>query len=110
MIALQSETRAEFYLADMAVMSAGAISAALYTSLPYPDQVRTLQASEARIVFVENVTAMKALQNSGPLDVRWILLTGEDADVLTLEQLRSLGERRIIENPAVFERIRAEFD
>src|SRR5438309_1917256 len=34
-VALQSETRAEFYLADMAVTASGAIAAALYTSLPY---------------------------------------------------------------------------
>ena len=33
-VCLLSETRAEFYLADLAVMAAGGISAALYTSYP----------------------------------------------------------------------------
>src|SRR5258707_4815219 len=45
-VALQSETRAEFYLADLGVMTAGAIAAALYTSLPFADQARTLKASD----------------------------------------------------------------
>jgi long-chain acyl-CoA synthetase len=77
-VALQSETRAEFYLADLGVMSAGAVAAALYTSLPYNEQASTLRASDARFVFVENVKAMRALEAAaeGPLNVRWILLTG----------------------------------
>src|SRR6266699_2679035 len=32
-VALQSETRAEFYFADLCVMAAGAVAAALFTSL-----------------------------------------------------------------------------
>ncbi len=89
-VALQSETRAEFYLADMGVMAAGAIAAALYTSLPFGDQAGTLRASGARVVLVENVKAMRALESAAgdvPLEVSWILLTGESEGVLTLEQL-----------------------
>jgi long-chain acyl-CoA synthetase len=100
MVAIQSETRAEFYLTDIGIMTAGAISAALYTSLPYADQAKTLRASDATVVFVENEKVMKALQNEGPLDVQWILLTGDC--------VRALGERKMREDPGVFERIRAE--
>jgi long-chain acyl-CoA synthetase len=110
-VALQSETRAEFYLADMGVMAAGAIAAALYTSLPYGDQAGTLRASGARVVFVENAKAMNALQNAAgdaPLDVRWILLTGGAEGVLTLEQVRASGEQRLRDDPGAFARIRAE--
>jgi long-chain acyl-CoA synthetase len=110
-IALQSETRAEFYLADMGVTAAGAIAAALYTSLPFGDQAGTLRACGARIVLVENVKAMRALESAAgdaPLDVRWILLTGEAEGILTLEQLRASGERRLQEDAAAFDRIRAE--
>jgi long-chain acyl-CoA synthetase len=110
-IALQSETRAEFYLADMGVTAAGAIAAALYTSLPFGDQAGTLRACGARIVLVENVKAMRALESAAgdaPLDVRWILLTGEAEGTLTLEQLRASGERRLQEDAAAFDRIRAE--
>jgi long-chain acyl-CoA synthetase len=111
MVALQSETRAEFYLADMGVMSAGAIAAALYTSLPYADQARTLRASDARVVFVEHAKAMLALESAaddGLVDVRWVLLTGEADGVMTLEQLRAMGEQRLSEDPFAFECIRGE--
>ena len=97
-VALQSETRAEFYLADIAVMTAGAIAAALYTSLPFADQAKTLIASGARFVFVENVKAMKALKAAAPgFDAQWILLHGEEPGVLTLENVRAQGEERISE-------------
>src|SRR5580700_12270107 len=102
MVALQSETRAEFYLTDIGIMTAGAISAALYTSLPYADQAKTLRASDATVVFVENERVMKALQDAAgePLDVRWVLLSDDS--------VRALGEQKMREDPGVFERIRAE--
>jgi long-chain acyl-CoA synthetase len=100
MVALQSETRAEFYLTDIGIMTSGAISAALYTSLPYADQAKTLRASDATVVFVENEKVMKALQKEGDLDVKWILLTDDS--------VRALGEKKMLEDPGVFERIQAE--
>jgi len=101
-VALQSETRAEFYLADIGVMTAGAIAAALYTSLPFADQAKTLVASGARFVFVENAKAMQALQAAAPgFDAQWILLAGEEAGALTLEQVRHKGEERIAEFESV---------
>jgi long-chain acyl-CoA synthetase len=114
-VALQSETRAEFYLADLGVLSAGAVAAALYTSLPYTDQVRTLLASEARWVFVENPKAMQGLRvaAAGKLDVRWILLTGQAEGALTFEDVRAEGEKRLNRHPLLFDRIQAdlsEFD
>lgn len=108
-VALQSETRAEFYFADLALMACGAIAAAIYTSLPFADQVRTLKASDARAVFVENVKAMKGLENAGE-HVKWILLTGEAEGVMTLEQVRALGEKRLREDPEAFESIRSEVE
>ena len=109
-VALQSETRAEFYLADLGVMAAGAVAAALYTSLPYAEQASTLRASDARFVLVENAKSMRALEAAaeGDLNVRWILLTGPAEGLLTLEDLRADGERRLAEDPRAFERIRAE--
>ena len=103
MVALQSETRAEFYLTDIGIMTSGAIAAALYTSLPYADQVKTLRASDATVVFVENEKVMRGLQDAAagePLNVQWILLTDDS--------VRALGEKTMREDPGVFERIRAE--
>ncbi len=108
-VALQSETRAEFYLADLAIMSAGAVSAALYTSLPYADQARTLEASDARVVFIENVKAMQSLEAAGAdkLGLHWILLTGAAEGISTLDDMRADGQRRLAEDPQAFEHIRA---
>lgn len=110
-VALQSETRAEFYLADLGIMTAGSIAAALYTSYPLPNQVANLRASDAKAVFVEDPKTMQALiaeAGEPALPVRWILLTGESKDAITLEQLRREGRRALAKDPAAFESIRAE--
>ncbi|MBZ5600886.1 MAG: long-chain fatty acid--CoA ligase [Acidobacteriia bacterium] len=106
-VALQSETRIEFYLADLGLMAAGAIAAALYTSLPFADQVRTLKASDAKYVFVENVKAMRGLEAAGA-EACWILLSGESDGLVTLEQIRQMGEQRLAADPDAYEKIRAE--
>jgi long-chain acyl-CoA synthetase len=62
--------------------------------------MKTLRASDATVVFVENEKVMKALQSEGLLDVQWILLTDDS--------VRAAGERKMREDPRVFERIRAE--
>jgi len=113
MVALQSETRAEFYFADLGVMAAGAIAAALYTSLPYAEQAHALQFCEARVVLVENPKAMQGLQAALPQDapdLQWILLTGTAEGAITLEQLMEKGQRKLAADPEAFERIRARFD
>ena len=88
-VALQSETRAEFYLADIGIMTSGAISAALYTSLPYADQVKTLRDSDAMVVFVENEKVMKRAAGCGgrtfgravdPADGRFRARAGREED------------------------------
>ncbi|HLH41725.1 MAG TPA: long-chain fatty acid--CoA ligase [Bryobacteraceae bacterium] len=106
-VALQSETRAEFYLADLAVMSSGAIAAALYTSLPYSDQARTLRACGARWLLVENEDALGKLRQGGA-DQPSILLTGSAAGVRALDQVRAEGRRILASDPSAFERIRQE--
>jgi long-chain acyl-CoA synthetase len=110
-VALQSETRAEFYLADLAIMAAGAIAAALYTSYPLPNQVANLRASDAKAVFVEDPKSLQALIDTAgapPLPVRWILLTGESKDAPTLEQLRREGRLALAKDRKSFEKIHAE--
>jgi long-chain acyl-CoA synthetase len=110
-VALYAETRAEFYLADLGVMANGSIAAALYTSYPLPDQIGNLRASDAKIIFVEDPKSMQALMDAAgdeALPVRWILLTGEAGDTLTLDQLRADGRQALADDPQAFEKIRAE--
>jgi long-chain acyl-CoA synthetase len=109
-VGLQSETRAEFYLADLAVMSAGAIAAAVYTSLPPVEQAKALEHCAPRFVFTENEKSKRALAGAGKLDVRWILLTGKSEGCLALEDLRQEGARVLAADPSAFDRMAAEFD
>ncbi len=91
-VALHSETRAEFYLADLGVLANGSIAAALYTTYPLAEQVSKIRASDAKAVFIEDPKSMRALIDEGgeALEgLRWILLTGESESAMTLEQLRA---------------------
>jgi long-chain acyl-CoA synthetase len=106
-VALQSETRAEFYLADLAVMTSGGVAAALYTSLPYADQARTMAACEARLLIVENETALRKLREAGAKLPAILLTPGAGAS--TIEQLREDGRRMLESDPSLFERMRGEY-
>src|ERR1700739_2673313 len=76
-VASCTETRAEFYLADLGIMANGSISAALYPSYPAADLVKSIAACDAKALFVENAKMRKSLAGSPAQHV--ILLTGEEA-------------------------------
>jgi long-chain acyl-CoA synthetase len=110
-VALHSETRAEFYLADLGVMANGSIAAALYTSYPMADQIKNLRTSDAKAIFVENPAGMEALKAAAgepALSVHWILLTGEAEGAHTLEQLRAKGKQALADDPQAFKKIHSE--
>lgn len=99
-IATCSETRAEFYLVDLAVMSIGAISAALYQSYPVKDLLKTIEASSSRALFIENP---KMLDELGAASVEFfLLLTGTAAGAISLEDLRARGRASKAIQPARF--------
>lgn len=111
-VTIYSETRAEFYLADMGVMANGSISGALYTSYPMADQVRNLRAARPKAMIVENEASLKGLKAvlaDQPLEMYWILLTGSAQGTVTLEELRERGRQLEHEQPGTFERIRGEY-
>ena len=107
-VALQSETRADFYFADLGVMALGATAAALYTSYPIPDQIRNLRHAGARVMFVEDAKTMAALVNAMKTDalpLEFILLTGEVDGVKTLAELRAMGRKAMEADAGLFEKI-----
>ncbi|MFB3827771.1 MAG: long-chain fatty acid--CoA ligase [Bryobacteraceae bacterium] len=106
-VALDSETRLEFYLADLGVMTNGSIAAALYPSYPAPDLVRTIRATGARVVFVQDPAAFEALKPAGA-DF-WILLTGEAEDAITLNELREKGRQAMRSDPGLLGRMQAGY-
>jgi len=110
-VALHSETRAEFYLADLGVLANGSIAAALYPSYPAEDQAANLSACQAKAVFIENPKSMQTLLAAGNpslAHLQWILLTGEAQGALTLDQLRAKGRRALDRDSRAFQKIRAE--
>ena len=111
-VALHSETRAEFYLADLGVLTNGSISAALYTTYPFPDQVKNVKAARAKAVVVEDPKSMRALLSADGGEVlaglHWILLTGESENAITLDTLRKKGRSALNEDSRAFEKIRSE--
>ncbi len=109
-VALNSETRLELYLADLGILTNGSIAAAMYPSYPTADLVRTIQITRARAVFVEDAKTLKTLRGtSAQLEtVHWILLTGEAEGALTLDWLRAQGRESMAADSRLLGRMVAE--
>jgi long-chain acyl-CoA synthetase len=88
-VAICSETRAEFYLADQGILMNGSVAAALYPSYPPEELLRTVGLSEAIALFVEDPKTFAALR-SAPVK-HFILLTGEAEGAISLASLRTHG-------------------
>src|SRR5580704_1545534 len=97
-VALDSETRLEFYLADMGILAAGSVAAALYPSYPAHDLIRTIQNCGAKALFVENPKTLHALQDAP--DMPRVLLTGNTEGAMSLDQLRERGRLALAEDAA----------
>ena len=102
-VSLCSETRAEFYLADLGIMANGSIAAALYPSYPPNELVKSISACDARALFVENPKMLKQLAAASVECL--ILLTGEAEGALTLDQLRARGREAMTQDPGLLDRI-----
>ena len=106
-VAIGSETRAEFYLTDLGIMSNGSIAAALYANSLPADQVMALRTCGAKVVFVEDPKYLKVLRGAGGnLSVQWVLLTGFEEGVMTLAEVIARGRAAMNEDTDYFERIR----
>ncbi len=61
-VAVLSETRADFYLVDIGIMGAGGVSAALYTAYPMPDLAKNIKDAAPRFLFLEDAKTREALK------------------------------------------------
>jgi long-chain acyl-CoA synthetase len=105
-VALDSETRLEFYLADLGTMTNGSIAAALYPSYPPGDLLRTITAAGACALFVEDPKTLEALRGAS---VRhFILLTGTAPGALSLDELRAKGREALAADLQLAARMTAE--
>jgi long-chain acyl-CoA synthetase len=111
--AILSETRAEFYFADVGIMGAGGVAAALYTAYPMRNLVRNLHDLEAAFLFIESPKMLaqleRAMEETGErLPDHIILLTGGREGAWTLEGLQRLGREVEGRDPEAFARIQEE--
>ncbi len=109
-IALLSENRPEWSIADLAILSLGAINVPVYTTQAV-DQIRyILTDSGARAIFISNEKlfghAKQALEGLDSLE-RVIFFDGQISDRFdrstALESLEKSGHKRAQNNPAAFE-------
>lgn len=108
-IALLSENRPEWSIADLAILSLGAINVPIYTTQAV-DQIRyILSDSGARAIFISNQKlykhATKALEGLEFLE-RIIFFDGDITDTAkatALEALEKIGQVRSSNKPAAFE-------
>ena len=112
-VCLHSETRAEFYLADLGIMAAGGVSAALYTAYPIADLIRNIKASTPRFLFVENAKTLASLSQAAEaqavkLPEHIILLTGKEPAVLSLESVTEMGRALLERDPGAMARVQDE--
>ncbi len=98
-VALNSETRAEFYLADLGIMTNGSLAAALYPNYPAPDLLRTIAGCDAKALFVENPKTLRQLHEA-PVK-HFFLLTGEAEGAISLDRLRERGRDAIAADPGL---------
>lgn len=115
-VAIASQTRYEWILADLAIMCAGAATTTVYPSTISGDIAFILTDSDSGIVFAEDDAQLAKLrEHRGALSsVRAVVTfegtpdTGEDPWVISLDRLAELGETHLAQHPgAIEERIDA---
>jgi long-chain acyl-CoA synthetase len=112
-VCILSETRVEFYLVDVGVMGAGAVSGALYTAYPMPELARDVRRAQSRFLFIEDPQTLTKLSQEikaqgAKLPEHVILMTGEQPGAMTLEALQQSGREALKRDPSAFERIQQE--
>ena len=92
-VALLSETRAEWTLADLGGICAAAAVVPIYQTASAEEAGHVLEDSEARLVFCENGDQLETAREAAEgLNVEhFVLFEGEDENAITLDELRERG-------------------
>jgi len=105
------ETRAEFYIADLAVMGGGGVAGALYTAYPVPELARNVAAIQPRFLFIEDGQLWQQLAaairtQGGALPPEVIVMTGSAVEgTHALADVQALGGQALADNPNEFSRL-----
>src|SRR2546421_5380677 len=92
-VAILSDTRAEWTLADLGGICAAAVVVPIYQTASVEEARHVLEDSEARLVFCENADQLeKAREAANGLNVEhFVLFEGEDDNAIALDELRERG-------------------
>lgn len=112
-VCILCETRAEFYLVDLAIMGAGCVAAALYTAYPAPDLAKNIIAIQPRFLFVEDATRWSEVfaeiaAQGGVIPPNVILITGAATGTISLSEMQTAGKDAIASDSGSFSRYHDE--
>lgn len=111
-VCILCETRAEFYIVDLAIMGAGCVAGALYTSYPAADLARNIISIAPRFLFVETAErwseVFRAISAGGAIPATVILMTGSASGTMPLFEVQDAGKRALAGDPGLFSRIQEE--
>ncbi|HSO04001.1 MAG TPA: long-chain fatty acid--CoA ligase [Candidatus Limnocylindrales bacterium] len=107
-VAIASSTRLEWILADSAIMCAGGATTTIYPNTNVEDVVFILADSGTRILFAEDADqAAKAANDRDRLPGLMAIVVidgpGDDDFIVTMDQLRALGEITLAAAPQVID-------
>ncbi|MCW2790441.1 MAG: long-chain fatty acid--CoA ligase, partial [Aeromicrobium sp.] len=107
-VAIASNTRMEWILADLAINAAGAATTTVYPTTMADDVAYILADSDSRIVFAEDdeqVAKLRAKHSELPSISKVVVIDGTtDGDwVISLADLDGLGEKYLAEHPTVIQ-------
>ncbi len=108
-VAILSENRPGWYLADMAILNIGAINVPLYPSLPANQIEYILNNCSAKAIVVSNTLQLGKIlsiwQNLPELTLVVVMNRLEDTieDVLDLNQTKAIGEKILEEKPWILD-------
>lgn len=112
-VAIASNTRIEWILADLAVMAAGGATTTVYPTTMASDVAYILADSDSRVVFAEDdeqVAKLREKHSELPSVVKVVVFDGtSDGDwVISFDDLAALGEKYLTDHPEVIkERVAA---
>lgn len=115
-VAIVSETRAEWVVADLAILAVGGVSVSIFATLQGENVLRLMADSGARVAFVEDAAQLgkvRSLPEAAAID--WIVLSGDapregavGKRATTLRELEAAGEGHALAHPrALDERVAA---
>jgi long-chain acyl-CoA synthetase len=110
-IAILSQTRYEWVIADLAVLCAGGATTTIYPSSTPDECTFILTDSETKFVFVEDASQVKKLvgQKAKLPNVAKVITLTDGADengwVISISELERLGQEHAAKNPAQFEEV-----